>query len=169
VEIDPATGEVEIIRYTAVDDFGEVIDSDDVRGQVQGGVAQGVGQALLECAPTPAALLHPTATSCFNHALPRATDIPDVDWTDNGLCLPNNVFGAKACGEAGASAAPPAVMNAIVDALDAYPEAWELQMPVRPMDVWAITQSDPYAEHDRSERRRAIRIGTTERCGPCPL
>ncbi len=145
VEIDPATGEVEIVRYTAVDDFGEVIDGADVRGQVQGGVAQGIGQALLECAPMPDALLHPVATSCFDHALPRAVDVPDVDWTDNGLRSPANIFGAKACGESGASAAPPAVMNAIVDALGAYPGAWELQMPARPGDIWAITRSGLHA------------------------
>jgi aerobic carbon-monoxide dehydrogenase large subunit len=145
VEIDPATGNVEIIRYTAVDDFGEVIDGGDVLGQVQGGVAQGIGQALLECAPMPEALLHPAATSCFNYALPRAADVPDVDWTDNGLRSPTNVFGAKACGESGASAAPPAVMNAIVDALGAYPGAWKLQMPARPADIWAITRSGLHA------------------------
>ena len=145
MEIDPATGEVEIVRYTAVDDFGEVIDGGDVRGQVQGGVAQGIGQALLECAPMPDALLHPVATSCFDHALPRAIDVPDVDWTDNGLRFPTNIFGAKACGESGASAAPPAVMNAIVDALGACSGAWELQMPARPGDIWAITRSGLHA------------------------
>ena len=71
VEIDPETGAVEIVRYTAVDDFGTVIDTATVRGQVQGGVAQGIGQALLERAPMPDELLHPMTTSCFNHALAR--------------------------------------------------------------------------------------------------
>ena len=141
VEIDPATGEVEIARYTAVDDFGQVIDQANVHGQVQGGVAQGIGQALLERAPMPDELLHPTVTSCFNHALPRATDVPDVNWTDNGLPSRTNVFGAKACGESGASAAPPAVMNAIVNALGAYTRAWDLQMPAQPADIWSILQS----------------------------
>jgi aerobic carbon-monoxide dehydrogenase large subunit len=141
VEIDPDTGEVRIISYTAVDDFGEVIDVGDVRGQVQGGVTQGIGQALLECAPSPDALLHPTPVSCYDYALPRAADVPDVQWTDNGLRSSTNLFGAKACGESGASAAPPAVMNAIVDALGAFPGAWELQMPARPADIWAITRS----------------------------
>jgi carbon-monoxide dehydrogenase large subunit len=141
VEIDPATGAVEIVRYTAVDDFGQVIDQADVRGQVQGGVAQGVGQALLERAPMPDALLHPTTTSCFNYALPRATDVPDVDWTDNGLRLRTQVFGAKACGESGASAAPPTVMNAIINALGAYRQAWELQMPAQPTAIWSVLQS----------------------------
>ena len=141
VEIDPATGEVEIVRYTAVDDFGQVIDQATVRGQVQGGVAQGIGQALLELAPMPDELLHPTTTSCFNYALPRATDVPDVNWTDNGLPSRTNVFGAKACGESGASAAPPTVINAIVNALGAYPRAWDLQMPAQPADIWSVLQS----------------------------
>jgi len=141
VEIDPATGEVHIVRYTAVDDFGQVIDQANVRGQVQGGVAQGIGQALLERAPTPGELLDPTTTYCFNHVLPRATDVPDVSWTDNGLLSRTNVLGAKSCGESGASAAPPAVMNAIVNALGACSRAWELQMPAQPADIWSVLQS----------------------------
>lgn len=145
VEIDTATGEVEIVRYTAVDDFGQVIDKANVHGQVQGGVAQGIGQALLERAPMPDELLCPTTTSCFNHALPRATDVPNVNWTDNGLPSRANLFGAKACGESGASAAPPAVMNAIVNALGAYPRAWVLQMPAQPADIWSVIQSSPKA------------------------
>ena len=138
VEIDPDTGAIEIVRYTAVDDFGTVIDVADVRGQVQGGVAQGIGQALLECAPTPAMLLQPTTTSSFGGALPRAGNVPGVDWSDNGLPLEANIFGAKACGEAGASAAPAAVMNAVVDALRSHRGAWDLQMPARPASVWSI-------------------------------
>jgi len=139
VEIDLATGEIEIIRYTAVDDFGEVIDRDHVRGQVQGGVAQGLGQALLEHAPMPDELAG-SAASGFNYELPRAVDVPDVNWMDNGLPSRANVLGAKACAESGASAAPPAVMNAIVDALRAYPRVWDLQMPVQATDIWSIMQ-----------------------------
>jgi carbon-monoxide dehydrogenase large subunit len=139
VEIDLATGEIEIVRYTAVDDFGEVIDRDHVRGQVQGGVAQGIGQALLEHAPMPDEAMR-LAASGFNYALPRAADVPDVNWMDNGLPSRANVLGAKGCAESGASAAPPAVMNAIVDALRAYPRAWDLQMPVQPADIWSILQ-----------------------------
>ncbi|HXZ15240.1 MAG TPA: molybdopterin cofactor-binding domain-containing protein, partial [Roseiarcus sp.] len=137
IEIDPETGAVEIVRYTAVDDFGRVIDAANVRGQVQGGVAMGIGQALTEIAPTPEALQRPLATSNFNHALRRAAEIPIVDWVDNGMPSSTNVFGAKACAESGASAAPPTVMNAIADALSDYPRARDLQMPARPADVWA--------------------------------
>jgi aerobic carbon-monoxide dehydrogenase large subunit len=153
IEIDPATGEIEILRYTAVDDFGQVIDEANVRGQVQGGVAQGIGQALLERAPMPDALQHPTATSPFNYALPRATDVPDVNWTDNGLLSRTNVFGAKACGESGASAAPPAIMNAIVNALGAHPGAWGLQMPAQPKDIWSVLQSSPHATSIDTHRK----------------
>jgi carbon-monoxide dehydrogenase large subunit len=150
VEIDPGTGAVEIVRYTAVDDFGTVIDAVTVRGQVQGGVAQGIGQALLERAAMPEELLHPTTTSCFNHALPRATDVPNIDWIDNGLISRTNIFGAKACGESGAAAAPPTVMNAIVNALRAYPRAWDLQMPAQPADIWSVLQSGARLEADLS-------------------
>jgi carbon-monoxide dehydrogenase large subunit len=153
VEIDPDMGAVEIVRYTAVDDFGRVINAANVRGQVQGGVAIGLGQALAEIAPTPEAMQRPLATSNFNHALRRAADIPTVDWVDNGMPLSTNVFGAKACGESGASAAPPTVMNAIADALRDYPRARDLQMPARPADVWAVVAPGAHAA-DRGPRPR---------------
>jgi aerobic carbon-monoxide dehydrogenase large subunit len=138
VEIDPETGIIAVVRYTAVDDFGTVVNEAAVRGQVQGGVAQGLGQALSECAvydPITGSLITGSLT---DYALPRARDVPDVHWIDNGLRSRTNLFGAKACGEAGASAAPPAVMNAIADALSAYPAVRSLQMPARPEDVWRV-------------------------------
>ena len=153
VEIDPATGEIDLVRYTTIDDFGRIIDEANVGGQVQGGVAQGIGQALLERAPVPDELWHPQVTSCFNHALPRAMDVPDVDWTDNGLASRTNILGSKACAESGASGAPPAVMNAIVNALDGYPRAWELQMPARPADIWAVLPSGCVAKKPAPARR----------------
>jgi carbon-monoxide dehydrogenase large subunit len=146
VEIDPDTGAVEIVRYTAVDDFGRVIDAANVRGQVQGGVAMGLGQALVEIAPTQEALQRPLATSNFNHALHRAADIPTVDWVDNGMPSSTNIFGAKACAESGASVAPPTVMNAIADALRDYPRARDLQMPARSADLWAVVAAGARAE-----------------------
>ena len=138
VEIDPETGGMRILRYVAVDDFGTVVNAASVRGQVQGGVAQGLGQALMECAPDPAALARTDATSPSGYALPRAADVAGVEWTDNGLASRTNLFGAKACGESGVSAAPPAVMNAIADALKDYPAVWELQVPARPADIWRV-------------------------------
>jgi len=138
LEIDPETGEVRILRYTAVDDFGQVVNPGAVRGQVQGGVAQGIGQALLEHTvydPVTGQLLSGTL---LDYALPRACSVPGVAWTDNGLVSRTNIFGAKACGEAGAAAAPPAIMNAIVDALADCPRIGDLQMPARPADIWRL-------------------------------
>lgn len=95
-------------------------------------------QAIVEIAPTPEAMQRPLATSSFGHALLRAPDLTTVDWVDNGLASPTNVFGAKACGEAGMSAAPPTIMNAIADALRDYPRARDLQMPAVAGDIWTI-------------------------------
>jgi carbon-monoxide dehydrogenase large subunit len=138
VEIDPDTRCIQVVRYTAVDDFGNIVNEAAVRGQIQGGVAQGLGQALLEHVIYDAATGHLLSGSLADYALPRAVDVPDVHWIDNGLRSRTNVFGAKACGEAGASAAPPAVMNAIADALSAYPDARSLQMPACAADVWRV-------------------------------
>jgi aerobic carbon-monoxide dehydrogenase large subunit len=134
VEIDASDGVVRVVRYTAVDDFGRVLHSATVRGQVQGGVAQGIGQALFERAPSIAELLDGSA----HYRLPTSMDIPTVVWVDNGLPSTLNALGAKGCGEAGAAAAPPAVMNAVIDALRDYPSAASLQMPVLPADVLAV-------------------------------
>ncbi|MFG1400227.1 xanthine dehydrogenase family protein molybdopterin-binding subunit [Roseixanthobacter pseudopolyaromaticivorans] len=143
VEIDPETGEVTILAYTAVDDFGAVLNPAAVLGQVQGGVAQGIGQALMELAAYDGASAQPLAGSFMDYAMPRAVEVPDVTWIDNGLVSRTNVFGAKACGEAGAAAAPPAVMNALADALCDYPTARSLQMPARAPDIWKVI-------HDRA-------------------
>jgi aerobic carbon-monoxide dehydrogenase large subunit len=138
VEIDPETGAVHIAAYTAVDDFGVVLNEPAVRGQVFGGVAQGIGQALLEEIVYDEASGQLLSGSLMDYAMPRADNIPWLRWIDNGLPLRTNLFGAKGCGEAGASAAPPAVMNAIGDALSAYPAARSLQMPARAADIWRV-------------------------------
>ena len=138
VEIDPTTGDVRLMSYIAVDDFGRVVNEAAVLGQVQGGIAQGVGQALMEQAVYDRASGQPATGSWLDYAVPRALDVPTVRWIDNGLTSRTNLFGAKACGEAGASVAPPAVMNAIVDALGDYPAADTLQMPARAAEVWRV-------------------------------
>jgi carbon-monoxide dehydrogenase large subunit len=138
VEIDPETGECWIVRYTAVDDFGNVINEPIVRGQVQGGVAQGIGQALMEQAVYDRRSGQLLAGTLLDYALPRAIEVPEVTWFDNGLAARTNIFGAKGCGEAGTSAAPPALMNAIADALSGYPGVWDLQMPARATDIRRI-------------------------------
>lgn len=141
VEIDPETGEVRLVRYTAVDDFGQVVNAPAVLGQVQGGVAQGTGQALMEQAVVDPATGQPLAASLLDYALPRALDVPGVTWIDNGLASPSNIFGAKACGEAAASAAPPAIMNAVADALADVARVWDLQMPARAADISRLIEA----------------------------
>jgi len=140
VEIDPTTGVVRIDRFTAVDDFGNVINPMIVEGQVQGGLTQGIGQALLEgCVYSREGQL--LTGSYMDYALPRASDMPDfrVELSKGTPCT-HNPLGVKGCGEAGAIGSPPAVINAIVDAL------WDdgvrnLQMPATPFAVWGALQA----------------------------
>jgi carbon-monoxide dehydrogenase large subunit len=167
VEIDPETGTVCVVAYTAVDDFGAVLNEDSVRGQVLGGVAQGLGQALLEEIIYDAESGQILTGSLMDYALPCATNIPNVRWIDNGLRSRTNVFGAKGCGEAGASAAPPAVMNAIADALRAFPAADSLQMPARPADIWRILLSSKRSPAGRaSGSRKATKAAPPATQGP---
>jgi carbon-monoxide dehydrogenase large subunit len=140
VEIDPETGVVEILRYTAVDDFGRILNPLLVAGQVQGGVAQGVGQALLERTvydPETGQLL---SGSMMDYALPRATDLPGVELTFNEVPCKTNPMGVKGCGEAGAIGACPAVINAVVDAL-APLGVTTIDMPATPERVWQAIQA----------------------------
>ena len=141
VEIDPDTGVVTVERYATVDDFGQIINPLLVDGQVHGGVAQGIGQALLEHAyydPETGQLI---SGSLMDYALPRANDIPPLILSKNGFPCLNNPIGVKGCGEAGAVAGPPAVMNAILDAL-AELGVYHLDMPATPERVWrAIRES----------------------------
>lgn len=134
LEIDRDTGKVEILRYLAVDDFGRVLDRDSVFGQVCGGVAQGIGQALHEqTVYEPGGQL--LSGSLMDYALPRAADLPAFTWLDNGRASENNSLGIKACGESGASAAPPAVMNALADALAGLVPPEDIQMPATPYAI----------------------------------
>jgi carbon-monoxide dehydrogenase large subunit len=139
VEIDPNTGLVEIMNYTAVDDFGTVINPMIVEGQVHGGVAQGVGQALLEgCIYDEAG--QPVTGSFMDYTMPRADNMPNIDVGMTEVPSPLNPLGVKGCGEAGAIAAPAATINAVVDAL------WDMgvrsvPMPATASNVWQSIQS----------------------------
>jgi len=139
VEIDPNTGSVEIMNYTAVDDFGTVINPMIVEGQVHGGVAQGVGQALLEgCVYDGAGQL--VTGSFMDYTMPRADNVPSIDVGMTEVPSPLNPLGVKGCGEAGAIAAPAATINAVVDAL------WDMgvrsvPMPATASNVWQSIQS----------------------------
>jgi carbon-monoxide dehydrogenase large subunit len=135
VEIDPETGVTKIERWTAVDDFGNVINPMIVEGQVHGGIAQGVGQALLEGAHYDASGQLVTA-SYMDYAMPRADDLPSFAVGTTVTVCPSNPLGIKGCGEAGAIAAPPAVINAITDALGHE----DIAMPATPQAVWKAAQ-----------------------------
>jgi aerobic carbon-monoxide dehydrogenase large subunit len=136
LEIDRDTGNVEILRYLAVDDFGRVLDRAAVFGQICGGIAQGIGQALYEQTvyePGSGQLL---SGSLMDYALPRADNLPAIAWLDNGCASENNSLGIKACGESGASGAPPAVMNALADALAGLVPSEDIQMPATPYAIY---------------------------------
>ncbi len=138
VEIDPDTGATEIVNYTAVDDFGTVINPMIVEGQVHGGVAQGIGQALLEgCVYDDSGQL--VTGSLMDYTMPRADSVPSIDVGMTECPSPLNPLGVKGCGEAGAIAAPAATINAVVDAL------WDLgvrdvPMPATASNVWQTIQ-----------------------------
>ena len=135
VEIDPETGETEVIGWTAVDDFGTVINPMIVEGQVHGGVAQGVGQALLEhTVYNDSGQL--VSGSYMDYAMPRADNLPSLKVDMTVTKCPSNPLGIKGCGEAGAIAAPAAVMNAITNALGTE----KIDMPATPATVWSTIQ-----------------------------
>jgi len=136
VEIDPDTGVTSIVQFVAVDDVGRVINPMIVEGQIQGGVAQGIGQALLEHAVYDAQgqLL---SGSFMDYTMPRADNLSNISvGTENTLCT-HNPLGAKGCGEVGAIGSPPAVINAVVNALSAY-GVRHMNMPATAEKVWNI-------------------------------
>jgi len=134
VEIDAATGRVELVGYLAVHDFGRALNPLLLAGQVHGGVAQGIGQALHEHTvyDQDGQLLSGSFT---DYCLPRADDLPAFEFVLNGTPTTRNPMGVKGCGEAGAAGAPPAVINAVVDALKPY-GVRHLDMPATPEQVW---------------------------------
>jgi carbon-monoxide dehydrogenase large subunit len=136
LEVDPDTGQVTIERFTAVDDFGNVINPMIVEGQVHGGIAQGVGQALFEGAVYDADGQLVTA-SFMDYRMPRAEDLPSFAVGMTVTPCPSNPLGIKGCGEAGAIAAPAAVMNALTDALGHE----NISMPATPLAVWRAAQT----------------------------
>jgi carbon-monoxide dehydrogenase large subunit len=135
VEIDPATGEVVIVGYTVVDDFGVTLNPLLLQGQVQGGVAQGVGQALMENTVYDEAGQLLTA-SLMDYALPRADHMPNIAFETKNVPCTTNPMGVKGAGEAGTVGTCPAVMNAVVDALYRAYGITHLDMPATPERVW---------------------------------
>lgn len=139
VELDPDTGRVTIERFSAADDFGNIINPMIVSGQVHGGIGQGIGQALLEgCVYDDNGQL--LTGSYMDYAMPRASDVPfyTVDHSCVTPCT-HNPLGVKGCGEAGAIGSPPAVVNAVIDALHSAGKTHitHIDMPLSPNRVWA--------------------------------
>ncbi|WEX89008.1 xanthine dehydrogenase family protein molybdopterin-binding subunit [Sinorhizobium garamanticum] len=137
VEVDPDTGQTEIVQFVAADDFGNIINPMIVEGQVHGGLAQGIGQALLEGVhydPDNGQLL---TASYQDYAMPRADDLPSFKVSTSNTPCPNNPLGVKGCGEAGAIGSPPALINAITDAIGNN----ALTMPATPEKVWAAAHA----------------------------
>nr|WP_316656604.1 xanthine dehydrogenase family protein molybdopterin-binding subunit [uncultured Gellertiella sp.] len=133
VEVDPETGKTEIVQFVAADDFGNIINPMIVEGQVHGGIAQGVGQALLEGVHYDETTGQLLTASYMDYAMPRADDLPSFTVSHQCTPSPSNPLGIKGCGEAGAIGSPPAVINAITDAIGNN----NLTMPATPQKVWA--------------------------------
>jgi carbon-monoxide dehydrogenase large subunit len=139
VEVDPDTGTTELVRYIVCDDVGKAVNPMIVRGQVHGGVAQGFGQAVLEHTAYDKQSGQLLAGSFMDYAMPRAYDLPDIEVDLIEVPCVSNPLGVKGAGEAGAVGSPPAVMNAIIDALAAE-GVTKIDMPATPERVWqAIT------------------------------
>ena len=136
VEIDQETGEVEIVNYVVVDDVGTVINPLLVKGQIHGGVAMGVGQALLENLVYEPGSGQMVTGSFMDYAMPRADDMPSMNVISSPVPTPNNPLGVKGAGEAGTVGALPVVINAVVDALRPL-GVTHLDMPASPARVWA--------------------------------
>ena len=159
VEVDPETGKVEVLAFAAADDFGNVVNPMIVEGQVHGGLAQGIGQALLEnCAYDADGQL--LSASYMDYAMPRAHDFPlfEVDSSCQTPCT-HNPLGVKGCGEAGAIGSPPTIVNAVIDALQSGGmDVGHIDMPLTPPRVWAAMHG---ARANEGAAQPAARVGGT--------
>ncbi len=140
VEIDPETGVISVENFTAADDFGRVINPLIVGGQVHGGLAQGIGQALMEQSVYDSDG-QPLSASYMDYCMPRADDLPSFTVSTHETLCPGNPLGIKGCGEAGAIGSPPAVVNAVVDALKGD-GITNIDMPLTPSRVWAALNAN---------------------------
>jgi carbon-monoxide dehydrogenase large subunit len=137
VEVDPETGVTKIVQFVAADDFGNIINPMIVEGQVHGGIAQGVGQALLEGCVYDASSGQLITASYMDYCMPRADDLPSFQVSHQTTPCPSNPLGIKGCGEAGAIGSTPAVINAITNAIGNN----DLAMPATPERVWAAIRA----------------------------
>jgi carbon-monoxide dehydrogenase large subunit len=143
VEIDPATGESRIVNYVAVDDFGATLNPLLLAGQVHGGTAQGIGQALMEHAIYDSDSGQLVNASLMDYAVPRADEVPAIEFDTRNVRCRHNPLGVKGAGEAGAIGSCPAVMNAVIDALWRAQRITHLDMPATPQRVWSAINAAP--------------------------
>ncbi len=132
VEVDPETGSTEIVQFVAADDFGTIINPTVVEGQIHGGIAHGIGQAMLEGVAYDPESGQLMTGSYMDYTMPRADNLPSFNVSNTVTLCPSNPIGMKGCGEAGAIGSPPAVINAITDAIGNN----DLTMPATPERVW---------------------------------
>jgi carbon-monoxide dehydrogenase large subunit len=140
VEIDPDTGDVALVKYTLVDDVGTVINPLTLKGQIHGGVAQGVGQALMEQVVYDGDSGQLLTATFMDYAMPRADTLPDMAIGSNPVPTKLNPLGAKGAGEAGTVGALPVVMNAVMDALTPL-GVRDFDMPATSGRVWAALRA----------------------------
>jgi aerobic carbon-monoxide dehydrogenase large subunit len=138
VEIDPDTGVVQIVRYTGVNDFGTIVNPMLVAGQMHGGVAQGIGQALMEKVSYDSSG-QPITGSFMDYALPRAEDIPMMAVGDHPVLAKSNPLGTKGCGEAGCAGSLASIVNAVLDALSEF-GIKHIDMPLTSERIWRAIQ-----------------------------
>jgi len=139
IEIDPETGHLTVANFTAADDFGRIINPMIVAGQVHGGLAQGIGQALLEGCVYDKETGQLLTGSYNDYAMPRAADFPKFELSTHATYCTHNPLGVKGCGEAGAIGAPAAIANAIVDALKPL-GVKHVEMPATSERLWRTIQ-----------------------------
>lgn len=140
IEIDPETGACTIVNYAICDDFGRVVNPLLLQGQVHGGTAQGIGQALYEACRYDTETGQLLTGSFMDYHMPRAADLPNFQFRTHNIPCRTNPLGIKGAGEAGAIGAPPAVMNAIVSALASF-DISHLDMPATPETIWRAIQN----------------------------
>jgi carbon-monoxide dehydrogenase large subunit len=146
VEIDPDTGVVSIARYTGVNDFGTIVNPMLVAGQLHGGVAQGIGQALMEKVSYDESG-QPITGSFMDYAMPRAGDLPSITIGNHATPTTTNPLGAKGCGEAGCAGSLTTVVNAVIDALSEL-GVGQIEMPLTSERVWQAIQDAPKPKHE---------------------
>ncbi|EDP63271.1 Carbon-monoxide dehydrogenase form II, large subunit [alpha proteobacterium BAL199] len=140
IEVDPETGELAIERYTIVDDFGETINPALLAGQVHGGIVQGFGQAMQEHTVYEDGSGQLVTGSFMDYTLPRAVDVPMFDFNVHNVRCTTNPLGIKGSGEAGAIGAPPALISALVNALQETTGLTHIDMPATPLVIWNAIQ-----------------------------